>query len=225
MPKFELTLTSTLPEGVKPSTEDLFRMLEVALDEAARDPSELLSRIIAAGPEPEWVIRSAAGPGMVMTEQGTWSAFTPETVPEGALHGPDAGQSLALATGQIWCRRDLILGEAVIADLHSDDRVVDLQVDIRPFLETASVGGIEELIAEDWAYAESADRAAYALEGVGDPGASRLFWYLGLNPEGTGNEQVGFGLSADGEGALRWLSENRPEVFGQLMEGDVPEGP
>jgi hypothetical protein len=113
----------------------------------------------------------------------------------------------------------------VIADLHSDDRVIDLSVDIRPFLEKAHVDEINDLIAEDWSYTESADRVAYALEAAGDPGANRLFWYLGLNPGGNGNQQVGFGLRAEGEAALRWLSENRPDLHAQLDLDEGPDGP
>lgn len=112
-----------------------------------------------------------------------------------------------------------------MADLHSDDRIIDLSVDIRPFLEMAEPDEINNLIAEDWSYAESADRVAYALEAAGDPGANRLFWYLGLNPGGTGNSQVGFGLRAEGEAALRWLSENRPDVHAQLDLDEDPDGP
>jgi len=225
MPKFQITLDVEVPDGVTPGPEHLYAALEGALDSASQDPSALLSQICPAEPGRDWVIRSETGPGLVLTDQGTWFACTPETVPDTALYGQEAGQTIALAGGQIWCRRDLISGEAVVADLHSDDRVIDLQVDIRPFLETATAEDINDLIAEDWAYAESADRVAYALEGAGDPGANRLFWYLGLNPRGTGNEQVGFGLRAGGEEALRWVSENRPEIYSQLDLEEGPEGP
>lgn len=225
MAKFQITLDVEAPEGGVPGPEHLYSALEGALEEAARDPSGLLARIREAVPARDWVIRSAAGPGLVLTDQGTWFACTPETVPDTALHDREAGQTIALKEGRIWCRRDLLTGEAVLADLHSDDRVIDLEVDIRPFLETATAGELNELIAEDWAYAESADRVAYALEAAGDPGANRLFWYLGLNPRGTGNEQVGFGLRAEGADALRWLSENRPDVFSQLDLEEGPDGP
>lgn len=225
MARHQITLDIEVPDGSAPAPNHLYAALEAVLDEASRDPSDLMRRIRIAEPARDWVIRSAVGPGLIMTEQGTWCACVPETVPETALHGPAAGQSMALKDGQIWCRRDLISGEAVVADLHSDDRVIDLKVYIRPFLETATADDISELIAEDWAYAESADRVAYALEGAGDPGASRLFWYLCLNPGGTGNEQVGFGLCADGDAALRWITEHRPDLHAQLDPGDAPDGP
>lgn len=222
MTKFQITLDVDVPDGVTPAPEHLYSALEGALEAASKDPSPLLAQIREAEPARSWVIRAEIGPGLVLTDQGTWFACTPETVPDTALHGADAGQTISLKEGQIWCRRDLISGEAVVADLHSDDRMIDLQVDIRPFLEAATADELNELITEDWAYAESADRVAYALEVAGDPGANRLFWYLGLNPRGTGNEQVGFGLRAEGEDALRWLSENRPDIFSQL---DLEEGP
>ncbi|PTX52648.1 hypothetical protein IQ03_03896 [Gemmobacter caeni] len=225
MAKFQITLDVEVPDGATPGPEHLYAVLEGALDAAAKDPSELLAQIRQAEPGRDWVIRSETGPGLILTDQGTWFACTPETVPDTALHGADAGQMIALKEGQIWCRRDLISGEAVIADLHSDDRFIDLQVDIRPFLETATADEINELIAEDWAYAESADRVAYALEAAGDPAANRLFWYLGLNPRGIGNEQVGFGLRAEGGDALRWLSENRAEIISHLDIEEGPDGP
>lgn len=225
MPKFQITLDVEVPDANVPAPKHLYQALEGALDEASRDPSALMGRIRTAEPPRDWVVRSEDGPGLILTEQGTWYACVPETVPEPALHGPEAGREIALSNGQIWCRRDLISGGAVIADLHSDDRVVDLKVDIRPFLQTATADEVNELIADDWSYAESADRVAYALEGAGDPGTSRLFWYLGLNPGGTGNEQVGFGLSADGEAALAWIAEHRPDLHASLDLEDGPDGP
>jgi hypothetical protein len=225
MVKFQITLDVEVPDGDTPGPEHLYSALEGALDAASRDPSEFLAQIRRAEPTRDWVIRSEAGPGLILTDQGTWFACTPETVPDTALYGTDAGQTTSLQEGRIWCRRDLISGEAVIADLHSDDRVIDLQVDIRPFLEIATADEINELISEDWAYAESADRVAYALEAAGDPGAGRLFWYLGLNPGGTGNDQVGFGLRADGDEALRWLAENRSDLISQLDIDEAPDGP
>jgi hypothetical protein len=225
MSRHQITLDLEVPDGETPGPEHLFATLEGALEAASRDPSGLLSRV--KGPEAarNWVIRADTGPGVILTSHGTWYACTSDTVPDSALHVPETGQSVALRRGQVWCRRDLIGGELVPAELHSDDRVVDTVVDIRPFLETASQDEIEELIADDWSYAESADRVAYALEAAGDPGANRLFWYLSLNPGGTGNEQVGFGLSADGEAALAWLSEHRPELRARLELEDGPDGP
>jgi len=225
MTKYKITLDIDVPDGAKPTAADLYDALEGVLTEASVDPAPLLSRLVPAMQDRGWVIRSEAGPGLVLTDQGTWYACTPQTVPDTALHGPEAGQTIVLTSGQIWCRRDLMLGEAVVADLHSDDRVINTVVDIRPFLETADVDEINNLIAEDWAYTESADQIAYALEAAGDPGATRLFWYLGLNPGGTGNAQVGFGLSAEGEAALHWLSENRPEIRTLLDLEGGPDGP
>lgn len=225
MTKFQITLDIEVPDATAPAPNHLYAALEAALDEASRDPSDLMRRIRVAEPARDWVIRSEDGPGLIMTEQGVWCACVPETVPETALHGPAAGQSMGLNDGQIWCRRDLISGEAVIAELHSDDRVVDLKVDIRPFLETATADDVNELIADDWSYAESADRVAYALEGEGDPGAGRLFWYLGLNPVGPDREQIGFGLSANGETALDWIAEHRPDLHASLDLEDGPDGP
>jgi hypothetical protein len=223
--KFQIILDIDVPDGETPAAEHLYGALEAALDAAARDPADLLNRITPVPTPRDWVIRSESGPGLVLTAQGTWSACVSGTVPDEALHGPEAGQVISLASGQVWCRRDLISGEAVIADLHSDDRVIDLRVDIRPFLEGADADEINALIAEDWSYAEPADQVAYTLEGAGDPGASRLFWYLGLNPGGTGNEQVGFGLRAEGGDALRWLAENRPDVYAKLDLDEAPDGP
>lgn len=225
MAKFQIILDLDVPDGETPTPEHLYGALETALDAASKDPAPLLARVTLSETSRDWVIRSETGPGLILTEQGTWFACTPHTVPQTALHGPEAGRSIALYSGQIWCRRDLIAGEAVVADLHSDDRVVDLKVDIRTFLEAATADEINELISEDWAYAESADRVAYALEGAGDPGASRLFWYLGLNPGGTGNQQVGFGLRADAGEALRWISEHRPDLYVQLDLEEGPDGP
>jgi hypothetical protein len=225
MRKHQITLDVEVPDGVEPGPSHLFDALEAALEQASRDPSALMGRVRPAEPPRDWVIRSEADPGLILTDNGTWTACAAETVPETARHNAEAGQSISLREGQAWCRRDLIGGEIVPADLHSDDRVIDMVVDIRPYLETATEDDINELIADDWSYAESADRVAYALEAAGDPGANRLFWYLGLNPGGTGNEQVGFGLRADGEAALVWIAENRPDLHARLDLDDAPDGP
>lgn len=225
MAKYQITLDLDVPDGTVPGPEHVYETLERALDEASRDPSALLLKAHAAQEARDWVIRSETDPGIILTDLRTWYACTPDTVPATALHVPEAGRSVALQGGKVWCRRDLIGGKIVPADLHSDDQVVSMTVDIRPFLETATEDELNELIGDDWAYAESADRVAYALEAAGDPGASRLFWYLGLNPGGTGNEQVGFGLSADGEVALDWIAENRPDLHARLDLDDAPDGP
>lgn len=229
MTKFQITLDIEVPDGTEPGPEHLYGALESALNEASVNPTPLLSRIARAEPLRNWVIRgggeSRAGTSLVLTDQGTWFACTPETVSDTALHGAEAAQTIALAAGQVWCRRDLLSGNPVIADLHSDDRVIDIEVDIRPFLEIASADEINELIAEDWAYAESADRIAYALEAAGDPGANRLFWYLGLNPRGTRNERVGFGLRADSGEALHWICRYRPDLHDKLDLEEEAESP
>lgn len=225
MARHQITLDLEVPDGTSPGPEHLFATLEGALEAASRDPSGLLQRVTGPETSRNWVIRAETGPGVILTSHGTWYACTPDTVPDSAVHAPEAGQLIALRGDQVWCRRDLMSGDLVTAALHSDDRVIDMTVDIRPFLETATPDEIGELIADDWSYAESADRVAYALEAAGDPGANRLFWYLGLNPGGTGNEQVGFGLDGDGEAALRWLSGHRPDLYARLELEDGPDGP
>lgn len=223
MTKYQITLDIDVPDGAVPGPEHLYAALEEALDQASGDPAELLLRVTTAEPASDWVIGSETDAGLVLTDKGTWSACTVDSVPQHARHEADSGHRIPLVKGQVWCRRDLIEGRAVIADLHSDDRIIDIVVDIRPFLETASVEDINTLISEDWAYAESADRIAYTLERAGDPGANRLFWYLGLNPCGVGDEPIGFGLRADGDAALSWLSHYRPDIHASLDLDEVDD--
>lgn len=225
MPSYALTLSLDLADGETPKPADLYGMLEDALQSASENPEALLEKLTQVPPsEANWVIRSEKHPNLIFSHGKGWFVCKSEDVLARDLHAPDAGKAVQLEPRSIWCRRDLISGQAVLADLHSDDRIIDLQVDIRPFLEIATADEIENLISEEWSYAESADQIAYALEAAGDPGAGKLFWYLGMNPHGNGNDQIGFGLSADGAGALAWLETYRPEIFSVVSpQGDSPE--
>lgn len=230
MPKFRITLDVEAPDGGNPRPEDLYEALESALDEAARDPGPMLARIEEVpDPGPAWVIRKSGSPDMILDgvhpKDWAWVPTNPDDVPDSARHA--SGLDLqSPPRGAVWCREDLLEGTPVLADLHSDDRVIDRSVDVRPWLMTAEAGEIEELAGDDWGYAESADRVAYALEGAGDPSAVALFHYLGLHPESMTGDAVGFGLSVDGEAALSWLRKHRPEVHAALdLPEDDPDGP
>lgn len=201
--RYMLPVEITIPEGKIAEPEHIYAALEAALQAASENPAAFLQRL-------EKIESSDASWELVDGETGAPLEGRPES-------GLDPANMPAPA-GAVWCRQDLINGKPVLADLHSDDRMIESTLDIRPFLQDVSVGDIEELHAESWSYAEAADRIAYDLEGKGDPSATRLFNYLGLNPTMGMGEQVGFGVSVEGSEALAWLRENRAELYEELPE-------
>lgn len=218
MPDYHLPITITVPEGETLSSNHMFDALEAILAKAAADPASVLGLVRATPVEEQgnWIIRSIESPGVVMNPDRQWVTLNGAAPAENMLYERDAGYGIALGDDQVWCRSDLVYDPIVSGTVYSDDRVINLTVDVRPFLETATKDDIETLATEDWCFSESADAVAYTLEGLGDPGAGRLFWYLGMKPGGVGKEQVGFSVEVDGSEALAWLKEHRPELHAEL---------
>lgn len=218
MPDYQLPITISVPEGEQLSSKHLFDALEAVLEKAAADPAPIMGMVQAPAvlEEGNWAIRSIESPGVVMNPDREWVTLNGSAPAENMLYERDAGYGIVLGDDQVWCRSDLVYDPIVTGTIYSDDRVISMTVDVRPFLETATKDHIETLATEDWSFSESADAVAYTLEGLGDPGAGRLFWYLGMNPGGVGNERVGFSVEVDGPEALAWLKEHRPDLHAEL---------
>jgi len=237
MARFTLTLDIETPGPERPQAEHLYAALEAALDAASRDPAPMLAKIETAfDPGPAWVIRKADPADMILDgqhgEERRWIPTIPGDVPETAKHVSGEGKEsvpLLLTTlpkGAVWCREDLLDGEPVLAEIYSDTRFIERDVDIRPWLMEAAPEDILDLAEDDWDYGERADQVAYALESAGDPSAIALFHYLGLHPTTASGDTVGFEVDVDSEAAVRWLRENRPDVHAALALSDgAPDGP
>lgn len=96
----------------------------------------------------------------------------------------------------------------------SDDRVVEVSFDARPWLENAGAEEIVGLAASGWGRSPEADevvRGTHRSRKV-----RRLLDYLALKPRMAG-EAVGFECEVQTEAALSWLRVHRPEVYGVLV--------
>jgi hypothetical protein len=208
------------PTGMDLTGEAMLAALEARVAEFRANPQ--LLRDLAGAPQassdqPLWVLRHVGRPGVIRQSDGGWISVEPGAIRPDDMLPAERAATIPAGRDAFWCRVDDAFGDEVLADLHSDDHVVETKVDIRPWLAEAHPGDIEALAAEGWGYAESADAVAYHLEGMGDPGAARLFAWLGMNPKMpfTG-DQVGFGLSATESDCLDWLRRHRPEAAAVL---------
>ncbi|MCE6959325.1 hypothetical protein LAZ40_09705 [Cereibacter sphaeroides] len=220
--------TSEDPAGLDLSGERMLEALEARLAEFRANPQ--LLRDLAGAPlssteQPLWVLRTEDEPLSVRNRRGAWVPAG-EVVPADAVSGETAARTPAIRPGAFWCHLDFLLGTPVLADLHSDDHIVDTELDIRPWLASAEPSEILELAGDGWSFAESADRVFYALEAMGCPEALRLSNYLALNPVmGFTGDTVGFGLSAPECDALDWLEEHRPDVRALLAAPEDAPAP
>jgi hypothetical protein len=208
---------STDPTGMDLSGEVMLAALKARVAEFEANPQ--LLRDLAGAPQasvdqPLWVLRRIGAPGVIRQSDGGWIDAAPGGIRPEDMLPPEVAATFPAGRGAFWCRVEDALGEEVLAELHSDDRVIETSVDIRPWLAEAHPGDIAALAADGWGYAESADAVAQHLEGIGDPGAARLFGYLALNPKMSfTGDQVGFGLVAPETESLAWLRAHRPDVI------------
>lgn len=214
-------------DGMDLSGEAMLEALKSRVAEFEANPQ--LLRDLAGAPQSSkeqgyWVLRKIGEPGQIRKSDGGWIPAEPgEIRKEDMLRSEEAATIPAPQDG-FWCRYEDVFEAEVLADLHSDDHVITTHVNILPWLAMAEPGEIEELEAESWGYCEAADQVAYALERLGDPGAQRLFNYLGLSPRMSfTGDPVGFGLTVLESDVTEWLAGHRPDVFEKLMgEEDGP---
>lgn len=193
--------------------------------ELEADPERLLEKFgapLSVLEIQDWVLRKKAEPGVIRQSDGGWI-----TVNEGAIRTDDmlpSVQASNLPAGRngFWCRVAEAFDVEVLADLHSDDRTIETQIDIRPWLAQASAWEIASLETEGWGYGEAHDEIALHMERLGNPDACRLFNFLGLQPgmPGTGDD-VGFGLSVDEFEVTRWLEVHRPEALSEIRDPEI----
>jgi hypothetical protein len=211
-----------LAEDASDVTPDMILAALLArVAELEADPENLREKLgapMSALEIEDWVLRRKAEPGVIRQSDGGWI-----TVSEGTIRPDDmlpSAQASNMPAGRnaFWCRAVEAFGVEVLADLHSDDRVIETQVDIRPWLAQASAGDIAELESEGWGYGEAHDGVAQFMEGIGNPDACRLFNYLGLRPRmSMTGDDVGFGLSVDEFEVTRWLKAHRPEALSEIL--------
>lgn len=110
--------------------------------------------------------------------------------------------------------KDALPGDPVWATMHSDDYVVEVTVDARPYLMSVSAEDYAALRDEDFGSGYASDEVFYALEDK-DPDAKRLSDYLSFSPTTITGDTVGFSVNVDGDAAEEWVARHRPEIAGE----------
>lgn len=105
-------------------------------------------------------------------------------------------------------------GDPVAARIHSDDYVVDLTVDARPFLATATAENVRRIAEDEFGSGYPTDDVFYALEGGSE--VAPLVSYISFRPKFPNGDPVGFSVTLDQEQATAWLVANRPDL-GQCL--------
>jgi len=104
----------------------------------------------------------------------------------------------------------------VPAEVHSDDHRAEASFDIRPILLQIEYGHLLDLTRCDWGGDQPADDIALMAEKY-DPDVRSVMEYVSRAPGG-------FECTIDGERALDWLKENRPDAWSWLVAELEKEG-
>lgn len=115
----------------------------------------------------------------------------------------------------------------ITARAHSDDYLIDKEIDARPFLMKATAAEIEELMVCGWGGDYAADHIYEVARDAGCPEALSLGLYLDLKPHGPTGDAIGYEVSIKAYEVKAWLERHRPEILAELpdFEDDTPEIP
>lgn len=104
----------------------------------------------------------------------------------------------------------------VHAEVHSDDRRAEASFDIRPILLQIEYGHLLDLARCDWGGGQPADDIAL-MAGKYDASVRNVMEYVSRAPGG-------FECTINGERALEWLKEKRPDAWAWLVTELEKEG-
>ncbi|MEP3669936.1 MAG: hypothetical protein ABJN42_24765 [Roseibium sp.] len=110
----------------------------------------------------------------------------------------------------------------ITARAHSDDYLIDTEVDARPYLVKATAEAIEDLMICGWGGDYPADRIYEEALDARCQQAISLGIYLDLRPHGPTGDAIGYEVSIKEYEVKAWLKKHRPEVLAALpaFEGD-----
>jgi len=116
------------------------------------------------------------------------------------------------------------------AECHSDDRVVEVEVDATLWAKVAKPDDITNaLVANRNGGDYGTDDIAIYMSQI-DESVRKMFWYIEVVNEKGGvymgrlkRATCGFECTLDEDALIRWLQKNRPDVF-SVPEMDVSEG-
>ena len=111
----------------------------------------------------------------------------------------------------------MVMGmDGIVAVARTDDWRIHICFDCTPYFQEASAESIVRLAREGWRGCEEADMVVYHMAGRSSD-VDRILAYLDLDPR-MGDDPVGFECSVDSAQAVRWLRQNRPEVYQRLEQ-------
>lgn len=110
----------------------------------------------------------------------------------------------------------------VMAQIYSDDRLVNLDWDIVPWLKTASKSALIALANSGWENDYPADAVALGMEDS-VPDIAALLAYCRKSQ--SKRDSIGFEVSVDDCAALNWLRLNRPDVYEDVLDADHNQEP
>lgn len=104
----------------------------------------------------------------------------------------------------------------ITAEVHSDDRVLQVTFDATSYFQQAADADIIALAACDWGGDYPADAVAqHAAENNRD--VAKLFEYLeAIADVPSKKDQRGFECSVESDSVMAWLRVNRPGLFTRL---------
>lgn len=105
---------------------------------------------------------------------------------------------------------------AVAAEVHSDDHKASTSFDARPILAQIEYGWLLDLARCNWGGDQPADDVALMVETF-NADVSEVMKYVRT-------AECGFECTMDGEAALSWLKDNRPDAWGWLTAELEKEG-
>ena len=111
----------------------------------------------------------------------------------------------------------------VAAYAYSDDRAVEVAIDARPWLLTATKESLSRMEAIEWGGDYEADEVYHLAELFGCPQAGRLADYLSARPTMPNGDTVGFEVHLDREEAHEFLLNYRGDLFAPARIPAAPE--
>jgi hypothetical protein len=106
---------------------------------------------------------------------------------------------------------------AILAEAHSDDRIVEVTFDASGYFAIAPAEAICKLARNDWGRCYEADAVAQHFAQYNE-GLSRLFEYLEILKRYPRRTDVGFECTVDPDSAISWLKTMRPDVLAQIEQ-------
>ncbi|CAN0255961.1 unnamed protein product, partial [Chrysoparadoxa australica] len=133
--------------------------LEDLAAQVRQNPSLVEKMEISIDEGEKWVARTAIKPGQIRQSDAGHIDVSPETLrPEDCVTSERASlMSPGLPTTECWVRAVDVMEPVIPAYLRDDLYMIEVCVDIRPWLDAADPSYVEDLAKNEWGFCEEAD--------------------------------------------------------------------